>query len=115
MAYTKLYIGKEQDLSAYNGDDIIGFTFTVTDSAGDAYDFTGYTDINMIIYNHRGGSVKATLTSSNLSISGNVITLNADWSADIAIDDYEINYYELTYKDASSRPITVCFGKFQII
>lgn len=116
MAYTKIYRGQELDLSAYKGDDIINFTFTVTDSAGDAYDFTGYTDINMIIYDKRGGTADATLVATdNLTISSNVITLNADYSADIAITELGIYYYELTYNDASSRPITVAFGKFQLI
>ena len=116
MAYTKIYIGANQDLSAYKGDDIIDFTFTVTDSDGADYDFTGFSDLNLIIYNHRGGDVLATLVNTtNLTISGNVITLNADYSADIAINDLSIHYYELTYNDASSRPITVAFGDFKII
>jgi hypothetical protein len=116
MSYTKLYIGAETPLMAYKGDDIIGFTFTVTNSDDSAYDFTGYTDINLTIYNHRGGDVLATLVATtNLTISSNVITLNADYSTDINISDLSIHYYELTYLDASSRPITVCFGDFKII
>lgn len=116
MSYTKLYIGADQDLSAYKGDDIIDFTFTVTNSDDSAYDFTGYTDINMKIYDHRGGTLKATLVATNnLTISSNVITLNADYSADIAINDIGLYYYEITYLDASSRPITICFGTLKII
>jgi len=116
MAYTKVYIGDNEDLAIYHGDDIIGFTFTVTNSDDSAYDFTGYTDINLKIYDYRGGTALVTLVvTDNLTISSNVVTLNADYSADIALSELGLYYYELTYNDASSRPITVCFGKLKLI
>lgn len=117
MAYTNIYIGDEQDLALYMNDDIIGFTFTVTNSDDSAYDFTGYTDVYLKIYNTRGRDLLATIANgaSGVSISSNVVTLNADYSADIAITETGIYYYELTYEDASSRPITVSYGKLKVI
>lgn len=117
MSYTAFYIGKEKDIAIYKGDDLIDRTFTIKNNDGTAYDFTGYTDINLNIYkySHRDKPLKTLTATTNLTISGNVITLNADYSADIDINKLGIYYYELTYLDASSRPITVCFGRFEII
>lgn len=116
MAYTNIYIGDKEDLRMYMNDDIIGFTFTVKNSDSTAYDFTGWTDINLKIYTHRGGTLKATLVkTTNLTISSNVVTLNADYSAEIYITETGNYYYELTYEDASSRPITIAYGDLMII
>jgi hypothetical protein len=117
MSYTKIYIGDNEDLSMYMGDDIIGFTFTVTNSDDSAYDFTGYTDVYLKIYDHRGGALKATIANgaTGVAISSNVITWNSDYSADIALTEVGLYYYELTYEDATSRPITVCFGDLKLI
>lgn len=117
MAYSKLYIGADTPLALYKGDDIINFTFTVTNSDGSDYDFTGYTDVNLNIYKHsqRDKVLVALVNTTNLTIAANVVTLNADYSTDIAIQSVGLYHYELTYLDASSRPITVCFGKLEII
>lgn len=116
MTYTNIYIGDEENLSMYMGDDIIGFTFTVTNSDDSAYDFTGWTDVNLKIYDHRGGTVQATLVkTTNLTISSNVVTLNANYSDAIALSNLGLYYYGLTYEDASNRPITVCFGTLKLV
>ena len=117
MAFNKVYIGTQTDLSLYKGDDIIGFTFTITNSDDSAYDFTGLTDLNLIIYDHRGGTAEATITNgaTGVSAASNVITWNSDYSADININVLGMHYYELTWEDSNSKPITVCYGKMKII
>lgn len=115
MAFTNVYIGDTEDLKLLNGDDIIGFTFTVTNADSTPYDFTGNTDINLYIYTGRDRlTLLQTITSGSLSIASNVITWSSDYSADIALDNGSY-YYTLTYEDASSRPITVAVGDLKVV
>ena len=115
MAYTNIFIGAQSDLKMYMGDDIIGFTFTVTNADTTAYDFTGYTDQYLKIYNHRGGTLEVTIAAADLTIASNVITWSSDYSATIALTDLDIYYYELTYEDATSRPITIAYGNLNLV
>ena len=116
MSYVKTFIGEELDLMMYKGNDIIDFTFTVTNSDDSAYDFTGITDINLIIYDHRDGTVLKTLViTDNLTVASNVVTLNADYSADINLDTSDLRYYELVWNDSASRPITICYNNLKIV
>lgn len=111
-----VYIGTRNDLQFLIGEDVINETFTVTNADGSAYDFTGFTDLNLYIFNGdtRSRLVKTLVATTNLTIptpANGIILLNIDYSTDIGqtlkAEEY---YYKLTYLDASSRPITVCFG-----
>lgn len=118
MSYTDTFIGKAKPLRIYANIDVIDFTFTVLNNDESAYDFTGWTDINLKIYNHRGGTLLETLVKTvNLTISSNVITLNIDWSEDMAaeIDTTDLLYYDLIFLDSSSRSIMISFGDFKVI
>lgn len=115
MSVTKVYIGDTVNLELLNGDDIIGFTFTVTDSAGSAYSFTGYTDQNLYIYADKERKILVkTILAADLVISGGVITWSSDYSASIGLNS-GLYYYTLTYEDSTSRPITVALGNFKIV
>ena len=117
MAFTQVYIGANKDLALYMNDDIIGFTFTVTNADASAYDFTGLTDLNLRIYDHRSGTLKATITNGATGVANasNVITWNSDYSADIALTETGLYYYELVWEDSNSKPITICYGDLKII
>ena len=117
MTPTNVYIGANKPLALYMNDDIIGFTFTVLNNDGTDYDFSGSTDVNLKIYTTRGGRLISTISqgATGVAISGNVITWNSDYSADIDIKETGTYYYELTYNDSSSRPITVAFGSINVI
>jgi len=115
MALTKVYIGATENLELFNGDDIIGFTFTVTNSDGSAYNFTGYTDQNLYIYADANRKVLLkTILAADLTISSNVITWSSDYSASIALEN-GLYYYSLTYEDATSRPVSVALGTLRIV
>ena len=112
---TKVYIGDTQNLELYKGDDIVGFTFTVTNSDSSAYDFTGYTDQNLYIYADKDRKILAkTILAADLSISSNVITWSSDYSASIDLNQ-GLYYYSLTYEDSTSRPITVSLGTLKVV
>jgi hypothetical protein len=112
----KVYIGTRNDLEFLMGEDVINETFTVKNADGSAYDFTGFTDVNLFIYNGdtRKRLVKTLVVDTNLTIptpENGIILLNIDYSTDIGVTlKPEEYYYKLTYLDASSRTITVCFG-----
>ena len=116
---SKLYIGDEFNLELLFNEDVIDFTLAVTNSDESAYDFTGFTDINLYIYDAETQSklLETLIATTNLTIptpaNGEVI-LNIDYSNDIDIDPGEY-YAKLTYLDASSRVITVGLGPFEIV
>lgn len=119
MSLNKLYIGDVQALEMLEDEDIIDYIFSVVDSDETASNLTGFTDINLYIFD---GDTKTKLletlvVTDNLTIptpaSGEIV-LNVDYSVDIDIDK-GMYYYRLTYLDASSRPITVGKGPFEII
>ena len=115
MGYNKTYIGRKMDLGLFKGNDIINYTFTVTNSDETAYSFTGYTDINMKVYSDEDRTnILKTITTGSFSIAAGVITWNTDYSAalDLNLGDY---FYEFTYEDASNRPITISYGDFKIL
>lgn len=112
---TNVYIGATEHLILYKGDDIIGFTFTVTNSDDSAYDFTGYTDQNLYIYSDKNRTtLLKTILAADLVIASNVITWTSDYSSSIALEA-DLYSYSLTYEDASNRPITISKGNFEII
>ena len=115
MSLTKVYIGATENLELYNGDDIIGFTFTVSNSDGTDYSFTGYTDQNLYIYADKERKILVkTILAADLVISGNIITWSSDYSASINLNNGTY-YYSLTYEDATSRPITISLGTLRVI
>jgi len=112
---TNVYIGATEHLTLLKDDDIIGFTFTVTNSDTTAYDFTGYTDQNLYIYSDKNKTnLVATILAADLVIASNVITWSSDYSVSIALDT-DLYFYNLAYEDATSRPITVAKGNFEVI
>ena len=117
MSFTKVYIGEDKPLAIYMNVDINGFTFTVTNSDDTAYDFTGLTDLNLKIYDHRGGTLEATIVNgaTGVAAAANVITWNSDYSVDILITKLGIHYYDLIWEDSNSKPILIAFGDLKII
>ena len=97
MSATKLYIGEKQDLELLVGDDVIDATFTVLNSDGSSYDFTGFTDINFYIYDYKARRFlrETFVNTTNLSISSNVITLKVDYSVDVDILP-RLYYFKMT-------------------
>ena len=115
MSTTKVYIGDNENLELFLGDDIINFTFTVLNADGTAFDFTGFTDQNLFIFTDKNRNVIAKkILAADLVISGNVITWSSDYSASINLD-IDLYFYSLTYEDSTSRPITVALGTLRII
>jgi len=115
MAFTKVYIGDTEDLKLLDGDDIIGFTFTVTNADNTPYDFTGFTDQNLFIFTDKfRNTLVKTITAAQLAIASNIITWTSDYSADIALEIGNY-YYTLTYEDATSRPITIVVGDLKVV
>lgn len=115
MGFNRTYIGRKMDLGLFKGNDIINYTLGVTNKDGTAYSFTGYTDINLKVYSDEDRTnVLKTIATGSFSIAANVITINVDYSValDLNVGDY---FYELTYEDATSRPITVIYGDFKIV
>ncbi len=113
----KLYIGQEKEISMLIDEDVIDATMTVLNEDDSDYAFTGITDINMRIWDHKGGTLLATLViTDNLVVAGNVITINVDYSTDMtAITEAGINFFKMTWNDATSRPITVRFGNLIMV
>ena len=115
MSFTNVYIGDTENLSLLEGDDVISFTFTVTNSDASAYSFSGVSDQNMYIYSDKyTDTLLVTIPAAQLVIASNVITWTSDYSADIALDTGAY-YYVLTWEDATSRPITIALGDFKIV
>lgn len=115
----KLYIGDIADLEALENEDVIDFVFAVTNADTTDYDFTGFTALNLFIFDTdtKTKLVETLINSTNLTIpspTNGEVKLNIDYSADIDIAE-GLYYYRLTYEDATSRPITVAKGDFNII
>lgn len=112
MAATSLIYGQKKDLLIYGNDDIVGATFTVTNSDDSATDFTGLTALTFTVYDRRGGTQLAQIVKdAGLTYSANVITMTVDYSA--SFSSLEINesyYYELGWETATSQPLTISYG-----
>ena len=117
MTFNKVYIGQELPLSIRKGEDVLDQIFTVLDTDGSAYDFTGFTDLNMIFYDRRGGKVIATVVNAatGVDISANVITWNSVYATDLAMRDLGLYFYEMQHKDANSKIIDTFFGPLKVI
>jgi hypothetical protein len=115
----KIYIGDVQDLELLFNEDVIAFTFAVTNADTTAYNFTGFTDVNLEVFDcdTKSKLLETLVKTDNLTIptpANGLVLLSVDYSVDIDIDP-GLYYYKLTYLDASSRPITVSLGEFNII
>lgn len=117
MATTSLVYGAELDLKIFGNDDIVGATFTITDSDGNAVDFTGQTALTFTVYEERDGTAIKELTDgAGVSVSSNVITLAVDYSVDFsALSIAKSYYYELAWENASAQPQTISYGNISVI
>ena len=118
MSCTKVYISDVENLCLLMHNDIDGFTFTVLNEDETAYDFTGKTDLFLKIYDRRRGNLLVTVPDSltnGISVSANVITLNSNYAADIALFIAKKYYYEMSWIDTNSNLITVSLGDLEII
>lgn len=98
------------------GNYVDDITFTILNSDGDPFDFTGYTEITMRIYDNRTAKrvLIDTLTETlgDLSLSVNVITLDTAFPAGMTFGTYN---YELDYTTATSEPIRLAEGYINVI
>lgn len=116
MTFNDTFIGREKHLRVYEGIDILNFVFAVLNEDLTDYSFAGITDINLRIYNHRDGTLLKTLViTDNLTVSGNDVTMNVDYSTDLALDASDLRYYDLIWEDSSNQPIMISYGNFKVI
>lgn len=98
------------------GNQINDIVFTVLDSNGDAFDFTGQLGITIRIYDKRAASRTLidtmTLAAGDLSLSVNAITWDTAFPADMTFGKYN---YELDYTSAESEDIRLAEGYLTII
>jgi len=118
---TSLIFGEQEDIKIKHGDYFDGHTWTVTDSAGDAYTFPdGVADLDLKIYDYKGGTqVGETQDDDNdLSRSSNVITWDAayaDWDSGSVSYPGRTYYYELTLTTTTgSKHLTITYGEMTI-
>lgn len=119
MSCIKVYIAdeKSENLCLLMHNDILGFVFEVFNEDESDFDFTGFTDVFLKIYNSPRGELVKTIPESatnGVSISGNDITWNATYATDIALFNAKIFYFELSYLDVNSKLISVLIGNLQI-
>lgn len=125
MAVIKVYIAdeKEENFVLLMHNDILGFQFEVLNAVvppatvGTPYDFTGFTDVFLKIYNKARGKLILTIPESatnGVSIATNIITWNATYATDIPLFDVREYYFELSYLDANSKLISVLIGNVEI-
>jgi len=118
-AATDVYIGEKEDLNFFIDDDVSGFLFSVFNSDNSDYLFTNLTDLNLVIYDYEGGAVLVTIpkdgSPTGVSQATNDITLDYDYSA-VMSSVLELGkfWYRLTWEDANNKPITVCYGDWNL-
>lgn len=117
MATLDAYIAKRNvNFNLLMGNQINDITFTILDSNGDAFDFTGYSEITIRIYDNR--SSRRTLidtmteTLGDLTLSVNVIIWDTAFPSGMTFGKYN---YELDYTNADDEPIRLAEGYLNVI
>lgn len=116
---TKLYIGDRLDLELMYEEDIILFIFNILNADETVYDFTGFTDVYIEIYdaNTKRKLQQSLVMNTNLTIptpTNGQIEFKLDYNSDISIRTGEY-YYRLSYLDTQGKKQSVIYGDFKIV
>lgn len=119
------FIAVEKHLVHYVGKPVVDqeFSFYSVDDDGNQteFDFTGYTGLRFRIYDKRGRNQKLIYewtdliyTDGHLSLSGNVITWNAQ-EPEMSIFAFGKYYHELYFLDQNDNKIVLIYGDSKFI
>lgn len=111
------FIGQRRDLVHYANKAVVDAQFTILNSDGTDFDFTGYTGLLMKIFDRREGSLwrewDGGIYSDTLSVSGNIIT----WNTSASDMDFDLGkyYHELSWLNADGIEVVLLYGTSKFI
>lgn len=120
MTKVNLFIGRERDLVAYNGQALINYAIEFyTDACNNdldttnnkvPFDFSNFVTGYFLISNERNGRIIKLI--NDVSPSGPYLVINSD---NMIFDANGVYYYEIGYVQSGGYDIVLMFGKINVI